>query len=185
MSALTTTAVLVGLLGTALIGGVFFAFSSFVMKALARVPSAEGIAAMQSINVVVLNPSFLGAFMGTAVLSIGIALLAIKGWGTPSTAYYLAGALASIAFGLSRASLSARLTTAPVLATCCATGSSARAASSLGRIVSERSSSAVRRTTSGGGPPSGGGWTGPGPLGSALGRAEHAEVVAVGILEVG
>ena len=39
------------------------------MKALARVPSAEGIGAMQSINVVVLNPSFLGAFIGTAVHS--------------------------------------------------------------------------------------------------------------------
>ncbi len=55
------------LLGSALVGGIFFAFSSFVMKALARVSSAEGIGAMQSINVVVLNPSFLGAFMGTAV----------------------------------------------------------------------------------------------------------------------
>ncbi len=41
------------LLGSALVGGVFFAFSSFVMKALARVPSPEGIAAMQSINVVI------------------------------------------------------------------------------------------------------------------------------------
>ena len=28
------------LLGSALVGGIFFAFSSFVMKALARVPSA-------------------------------------------------------------------------------------------------------------------------------------------------
>ncbi len=62
----------VALLGSALIGGVFFTFSNFVMKALARVPSAEGIAVMQSINVVVINPSFMGAFMGTAVLSLGI-----------------------------------------------------------------------------------------------------------------
>lgn len=94
MNSVTTVAVVIALLGSALIGGVFFAFSSFVMKALARVPSAEGIAAMQSINVVVLNPSFLGAFMGTAVLSIGIALLAVKGWGTPASAFLLAGALA-------------------------------------------------------------------------------------------
>ena len=62
----------VALLGSALIGGVFFTFSNFVMKALARVPTAAGIAAMQSINVVVINPSFMGAFMGTAVLSLGI-----------------------------------------------------------------------------------------------------------------
>ena len=56
------------LLGSALVGGIFFAFSSFIMKALADVPSAEGIGAMQSINVVVINRSFLGAFSGTAVL---------------------------------------------------------------------------------------------------------------------
>ena len=38
------------LLGSALAGGIFFTFSSFIMKALAGVPSAEGIGAMQSIN---------------------------------------------------------------------------------------------------------------------------------------
>jgi len=34
-----------GLLGSALVGGIFFAFSSFIMKALAGVPSAEGVGA--------------------------------------------------------------------------------------------------------------------------------------------
>jgi uncharacterized membrane protein len=60
------------LLGSAVIGGVFFAFSSFVMKALARIPSSEGVAAMQSINVVVIIPTFLSVFMGTTVLSLGV-----------------------------------------------------------------------------------------------------------------
>ncbi len=81
------------LLGSALVGGIFFAFSSFVMKALARVPWAEGIAAMQSINVVVLNPSFLGAFMGTAVLSLVAGGLALTGWAHPSAPYFLGGAI--------------------------------------------------------------------------------------------
>ncbi len=81
------------LLGSALVGGIFFAFSSFVMKALARVRSAEGIAAMQSINVVVLNPSFLVAFIGTAVLSLGAGGLALAGWGRPSASFFLAGAI--------------------------------------------------------------------------------------------
>ncbi len=81
------------LLGSALVGGIFFAFSSFVMKALAGVPSAEGIGAMQSINVVVLNPSFLGAFMGTAVLSLVAGGLALAGWGSPSASFFLGGAL--------------------------------------------------------------------------------------------
>ncbi len=81
------------LLGCALIGGVFFAFSSFVMKALARVPSSEGIAAMQSINVAVINPSFLGAFMGTAVLSLGVVGLALVRWSHPAAMFFLGGAV--------------------------------------------------------------------------------------------
>jgi uncharacterized membrane protein len=90
---LVTTFAVIALLGSALIGGIFFAFSSFVMKALARAPSPEGIAAMQSINVVVLNPSFLGAFMGTAAISLLVAGFAVKGWGTPSAPWFVAGAV--------------------------------------------------------------------------------------------
>ena len=81
------------LLGSALVGGVFFTFSSFVMKALGRLPSPEGIAAMQSINVVVINRSFLGAFMGTAVLSLVMAGFAFSGWGRPSALFFLGGAI--------------------------------------------------------------------------------------------
>ena len=44
MSSLTSLVGTLALLGSALVGGVFFAFSSFVMKALARVPSSQGIA---------------------------------------------------------------------------------------------------------------------------------------------
>lgn len=83
----------IALLGSALIGGVFFAFSSFVMKALARVPSSEGIAAMQSINVVVINPSFLGTFMGTAALSLGLSGFALIYWNHPSAIFFLGGAV--------------------------------------------------------------------------------------------
>ena len=81
------------LLGSALVGGIFFAFSSFIMKALAGVPSAEGFGAMQSINVVVINPSFLGAFFGTALVSLGAGWFALSGWGSPSAPYFLGGAL--------------------------------------------------------------------------------------------
>ena len=81
------------LLGSALVGGVFFAFSSFVMKALARVPSPEGIAAMQSINIVVINRSFLGAFIGTAVLSLGVIGLALFNWAHPSALFFLGAAV--------------------------------------------------------------------------------------------
>lgn len=93
MNFVTTASAVIALLGSSLIAGVFFAFSSFIMKALARMPAHEGIAAMQSINVVVLNPSFLGVFMGTTAISVLIAVLALTGWGTPSSPYFLAGAL--------------------------------------------------------------------------------------------
>jgi len=86
-------AAMAALLGSALVAGVFFAFSSFVMGALARLPAAEGIAAMQSINVVVLNRSFLGTFVGTAIVSLLVAGLAVAGWGNPGAPWFLAGAL--------------------------------------------------------------------------------------------
>lgn len=83
----------VALLGSALVGGIFFAFSSFIMKALARMPSEEGIRAMQSINVVVLNRSFLGAFIGTAVVSLAAGGLAFADWGRPFAPFFLGGAV--------------------------------------------------------------------------------------------
>ena len=42
--------------GCGLMAGLFFAFSNFVMKALVRLPSEQGMAAMQHINVTVINP---------------------------------------------------------------------------------------------------------------------------------
>jgi uncharacterized membrane protein len=77
--------------GSGLIAGTFFAFSSFVMRALGRLPPAEGMAAMQSINVVVLNPVFLGVFLGTAAVSLAAAAGAALRWGQAGAAYLLAG----------------------------------------------------------------------------------------------
>lgn len=81
------------LLGSALVGGIFFAFSSFVMKALAKIPTQDGIRAMQSINVVVLNPMFLGVFFGTAILSVFVAAAALGGWIGPLPHWFFVGAL--------------------------------------------------------------------------------------------
>ncbi|MBW0170087.1 MAG: anthrone oxygenase family protein [Hydrogenophaga sp.] len=65
-------------LGAATVGGVFFAFSSFVMRALAQLPAAQGVAAMQRINVVVINPWFMGVFIGTLLLSVACVVLALQ-----------------------------------------------------------------------------------------------------------
>lgn len=77
-------------LGCGLIGGVFFAFSAFVMRGLARIPPGQGIAAMQSINVVVINPVFLGGFLETAAACA--ALVAVF-WGRAGAGWVLAGSL--------------------------------------------------------------------------------------------
>lgn len=80
-------------LGCGLIAGVFFAFSTFVMKALAQRPPAEGIAAMQSINITVINPWFMTAFLGTAAACILLAVSSLLKWHQPSGIYLLVGSL--------------------------------------------------------------------------------------------
>lgn len=47
---------LLGVLGCGLVAGVFFGFSTFVMKALAQLPPAQGVAAMNAINVAAVRP---------------------------------------------------------------------------------------------------------------------------------
>ncbi|WP_342241607.1 anthrone oxygenase family protein [Inquilinus sp. OTU3971] len=90
---LMSVLVLLSALGSGLVGGIFFAFSTFVMGALARLPAPQGIAAMQSINIVVINPVFMAAFMGTAVLCLIVAAGALFGWSGPRPTLVLAGAL--------------------------------------------------------------------------------------------
>ncbi|MBC7989090.1 MAG: DUF1772 domain-containing protein [Luteimonas sp.] len=72
-----TALTLLSALGCGLVAGIFFAFSSFIMQALARLPPAHGIAAMQSINVAVINPLFLTVFLGAAVACICAAIAAL------------------------------------------------------------------------------------------------------------
>ncbi|MEI9414326.1 anthrone oxygenase family protein [Mesorhizobium sp. Cs1321R2N1] len=80
-------------LGAGVVGGVFFAFSNFVMPAFARLPAAGGIAAMNSINVTVITPMFMTALFGTGLVCIVLIAGAIIGWNQPGSFWLLAGAL--------------------------------------------------------------------------------------------
>ena len=91
---------LLAALGSGLIAGVFFAFSAFVMTALDRLPPAQGIAAMQSINVAVINPWFFAAFFGTAAACAVLAIAALFRWGEPGSFWLLAGSLLYLAGSL-------------------------------------------------------------------------------------
>jgi uncharacterized membrane protein len=80
-------------LGCGIISGVFFAFSSFVMKGLSRLPAAEGIAAMQAINVAAVTPLFMLVLFGTAAACVLLAVLSLSNWHKPGAACLLIGSL--------------------------------------------------------------------------------------------
>ena len=64
-------------LGSGTAGGIFFTFSNFVMPALARLPKAQGVAAMQQINITVINPLALGVMLGTGLITLAAAVGAL------------------------------------------------------------------------------------------------------------
>ncbi|NJN39038.1 MAG: DUF1772 domain-containing protein [Leptolyngbyaceae cyanobacterium CRU_2_3] len=80
-------------IGCGLVAGVFFAFSTFVMPALARLQPTQGIAAMQSINLTAINPLFMLALFGTAVACLFLGAFALLKWHQPSSVYLLFGSL--------------------------------------------------------------------------------------------
>lgn len=82
---------LLSALGCGLIGGVFFAFSTFVMRALASLSPPQGMAAMKSINIAVLNPMFLGLFLGTAIGCMILVVSTLLMWQKPGAACVLVG----------------------------------------------------------------------------------------------
>src|SRR5437762_3449246 len=93
MSDWKSTLIVVLALGSGLIGGIFFAFSSFIMKALARVPPTHGIAVMQSINVFVLNIWFFAVFFGTGACCLVLGISSLFRWEKPGAGYLLAGSV--------------------------------------------------------------------------------------------
>jgi uncharacterized membrane protein len=117
MSATLTALTLAAALGCGLIAGVFFAFSSFVMAGLARLAPADGIAAMQAINVTAVTFAFMLALFGTGAACVALAGWALAEWGEPFAGYlaagsvlYLAGAIGmTLAFHVPRNDALARL----------------------------------------------------------------------------
>jgi uncharacterized membrane protein len=92
--------VLIGLLvaaiGNALVAGVFFAFSSFVMPALARVAPHTGVTAMQAINVTVIRSLFLKTFGVTTIVSAILVFTPVLRSSTPAAWLACAAGLVSV-----------------------------------------------------------------------------------------
>ena len=80
-------------LSCAMLSGLFFVFSNFAMKALSAIRTEPGVSAMQSINAAILNPGFLGLFIGTATGSLTVLVIALRHWQHPASFWVFAGAL--------------------------------------------------------------------------------------------
>lgn len=109
LSIALTVLVIATALGAATVGGVFFAFSTFVMRALGERPPAEGKAAMVAVNRVILGSAFMPVFFGTAVLALALAIYGgvvrsgASGWLLSGALAYLAGSIwVTIAFNVPR-----------------------------------------------------------------------------------
>ncbi len=86
---------LLSTVSTALIGGLFYAYSCSVIPGLTRLSDLSFLQAMQSINRAILNPLFFASFMGTLIF------LPISVWFFKDnpTVFYLLLAAALLYFG--------------------------------------------------------------------------------------
>ncbi len=84
-------------LGAALVAGVLFAFSTFVMAGLRDLPDDQGLAAMQAINRTAPTPLFMMALLGTAVLCVGLGISALSRLDEPASVYQLVGSVTYLA----------------------------------------------------------------------------------------
>ena len=85
---------LVASLGTGLMAGLFFAFSTFVMQGLSRLPPEQSLAAMQHVNAAVTTPLFGLAFVGTALVCLAVAFASFaNAFSSLPAGLFLAGAL--------------------------------------------------------------------------------------------
>jgi uncharacterized membrane protein len=84
-------------LGSAAVGGLFYAFSSFVMRGLDRTEPVDAITAMRGINAEAQsNAPFLLLFIGSALLGLAVGVVAIMHIRQPGGVLLLAGAVLAV-----------------------------------------------------------------------------------------
>lgn len=83
--------------GSAAMGGTFFAFSAFVMNGLGRLPPEQGVAAMQAINLAAVRPALMTGLFGTAACCAGLGVHAARSWGGRVPALLVAGGVLYLA----------------------------------------------------------------------------------------
>lgn len=88
---LTTGLLWFSAIGCGLIGGLYFAFSTFIMTALGRIDQAAGIAAMNSINVEIVRSLFMPVFLGTTLSCAVLVVMGLLRPGEPGAVSMIIG----------------------------------------------------------------------------------------------
>jgi uncharacterized membrane protein len=96
MEYLVTTLLWLCALGCGLLGGVYFAFSAFIMKALEGV-GHSGTVAMNSINAVILRSWFMPMFVATTLGGLALAVLGVLELGGARGKLMLSGGVLYVA----------------------------------------------------------------------------------------
>lgn len=79
-------------IGCGLMGGIYFAFSMFILRAFDSLGAAPASAAMNAINVVILRSPFMPLFWLTTLASLALAVLALWSWqSTPARIVFASG----------------------------------------------------------------------------------------------
>jgi uncharacterized membrane protein len=82
--------------GAGAAGGVFLAFSTFVMRALDRLPPSQSVASMQAINKYAPNPVFMACLFGTAAASVALMVHGVRS-DEPDAKYLVVGGVSYLA----------------------------------------------------------------------------------------
>jgi uncharacterized membrane protein len=96
METVTTLLLWFCALACALLGGLYFAFSAFIMRALEET-GAAGIAAMNAINRVILRSWFMPLFVGTTLASVALAVIGLSNLPAARGLYLIAGGVLYVA----------------------------------------------------------------------------------------
>lgn len=89
--AITTALLWFSAIGCGLLAGLYFSFSAFINSALGRIETPAGIAAMNSINVVIVRSPFMPVFLGSSLAALILAGIALLQWHQPGSAAIFAG----------------------------------------------------------------------------------------------
>ncbi|MEM6584300.1 MAG: anthrone oxygenase family protein [Pseudomonadota bacterium] len=91
MDILTHAALWFSIVSVAIMAGVYFTFSAFVMRSLDAIEAPAGMMAMQSINRIIVQSAFLPIFFASTLVCAALAVRASFDWAAPGALWAAVG----------------------------------------------------------------------------------------------